>query len=352
MQAANPDKPLTRVVKDVLPVGSWKVGYTEDGKPVMWNVTRQQLNDIKEQFDLAQSQGVAFNLARSHGDIEKLLIPTEDIISPIDQVIVENDTLWVSSYVTPQEAVNLQNPAMKVSPGVTTRFADGKGKPYPVMLYHVAVTDQPVVTGQGPFLALSNQQPKGGPKMDQEVLDLFKKLFEYEEMPLPETVTTDNALEILPILIAQLIGESEPDTEDSTEGDSNGDTGASVTDTGDSSTPIDTAAMNLAIRKLNDRLDAIEIGHKKDAFDLRVAGLVAAGKIQQKSAVVLSNAAAKSGYDQSVLAVFDHEPAKVPMGRKTVAMANPAAPSVGGAPAKVASVEDRVAALLGKKQKK
>ena len=349
MQAANPDKPLTRVVKDVLPVGSWKVGYDDAGQPIMWDVTREQLELIRDQFALSQTNGVAFNLAKSHGDLESLIIPTDDIISPIDQVIVENDVLWISSYVTPQEAVRLQNPAMKVSPGVTTRFADGKGKPYPIMLYHVAVTDQPTVTSQGPFLALANTLPEGGNPMDETILELFKKIFEYEEMPLPESVTTENAMDILTVLVDQLVGiEEEEDSTDS----SDGDTGTSTDTPADSTVPGDLAAMTNAIKKLTERLDGIEVGGKKAAFEGRVAGLVAAGKIQAKSAIALNNAAPSHGYNQSILDVFNNEPAKVPLGRQSVRMSNPSAPAVGEPAKKPKNLEDRVAELLGKKAKK
>lgn len=349
LQKQNPDKPLTRVVKDVLPVGSWKVGHDKDGTPIMWDVDRQQLQTIAEQFALAQSRGVAMNLTKSHGDPETLIVPTDDLIAPIDQVVLENDVLWISSYVTPEQAKQLQNPVMKVSPGVTTRFEDGHGNKYPLMLYHTAVIDQPTVTNQGRFLALANK-PKGGKAMDQEVLDLFKKIFEYEEMPLPDTVTPDNALEILPILIAQLTGEAAPSEEgDGAEG---GDSGASTTDPGDSSEPIDTAAMTLALRRLNDRLDAMELDGKRTAFESRVAGLVQTGKITAASAVVLNNSAAKTKYDQSVLNVFDLEPSKVPMGRRTATLANPAPPQVGKQEPAKAPIEDRVNALLGTKKKK
>lgn len=348
LQKQNPDKPLTRVVKDVLPVGSWKVGHDTDGTPIMWDVTREQLETLSEQFALAQSRGVAMNLTKSHGDPETLIVPTDDLVSPIDQVVLENDVLWISSYVTPEQAKQLQNPAMKVSPGVTTRFEDGHGNKYPLMLYHTAVIDQPTVTNQGRFLALANK-PKGGKVMDQEILDLFKQIFEYEEMPLPDTVTTDNAMDILPVLISQLTGTSDS-TEDA--GDAGGDSGASTTDSGDSSEPIDTAAMTLALRRLNDRLDAMETHGKRTAFESRVAGLVSTGKITAASAVVLNNSASKTGYDQGVLNVFDLEPSKVPMGRRTATLANPAPPRVGNESPAKAPIEDRVSALLGTKKKK
>lgn len=184
--------------------------------------------------------------------------------------------------------------------------------------------------------------------MDETILELFKKIFEYEDMPLPESVTTDNAMDILPVLVDQLVGiEAE---EEST--DSEGDTGTSTDTPADATVPGDLAAMTNAIKKLTERLDSIEVGGKKAAFEGRVAGLVAAGKIQAKSAVALNNAAPAHGYNQSILDVFNSEPAKVPLGRQAVRMSNPSAPQVGEPPKKSKNLEDRVAELLGKKAKK
>lgn len=157
-QAANPDKPMTRLVKDVLRVGKWKVDEDSAGNPILWNVGKKTLERIAENFRIAQSRGVAMNLGKSHGDPETRLIPTDELIAPIDQVIVENGVLWLSVYVAPDTARYLSNPAMKVSPGVFDNWVDGLGNRYPTQLIHVAVTDTPVVSGQGPFVALSNKQ--------------------------------------------------------------------------------------------------------------------------------------------------------------------------------------------------
>lgn len=340
-QATHPELPLTRIIKDVLPVGKWKVGHDQRGNPLLWEVTREQLQLIAEQFALAQSRGIAMNLTRSHGNLQTLIVPTDDLIAPIDQVVVENDVLWISAYVTPEEAQRLRNPAMKVSPGVTTRFEDGEGRRYPIMLYHTAVIDQPTVTNQGCFLALANKQPQGGNAMDEAILDLFRRLFEYAGSPLPETVTPDNAMELLPVLVDHLIGGEESD-------DETYDSGTEIDDPEGADQPLDTATMANAIRHLTRRLEAIETGSKKHSFESRVARLVSTGKIQAKSGVVLNNQAPAHGYNLSILDVFDHEPTRVPMGRRAVTLANAAPPSVGETKSKV-SLEDRVNKLLGRK---
>ena len=359
MQDANPTLPLTRVVKDVLPVGKWKIGHDANDQPVMWDVTRDQLELMRDTFSLAQSRGHAMNLTKSHGDAETLIVPTDDLISPLDQVVVENDVLWISSYVTPEVAEKLQNAAMKVSPGVTTRFEDGHANKYPLMLYHVAVTDQPTVTNQGRFLALSNSLPKGGNAMDEATLELFRQIFTYEGTPLPETVTTKNAAEILPILVAQLVG-GEVEDEDASEGD--GDTGAETPadSEGNAGDDLATATMSnkvlAAVEKLgktlNARIDAIENGGRKATFEARSAALAESGVITVAKAIQLNNTAARHGYDLSLLSLFEGGKKAVPMGRSSARMSNAAAPQVNGGEKKQRSIEDRVAALLGKKQKK
>lgn len=360
MQAENPTLPLTRVIKDVLPVGKWKIGHDDKDQPIMWDVTRDQLNLMRDTFSLAQSRGIAMNLTKSHGDAETLIVPTDDLISPLDQVVVENDVLWVSSYVTPEVAKSLQNAAMKVSPGVTTRFEDGHANKYPLMLYHVAVTDQPTVTNQGRFLALSNSSPKGGTKMDEATLELFRQLFAYEGTPLPDTVTTKNAAEILPILVAQLVGAEGEEEEDPAEGD--GDTGAETPADaeGNAGDDLATATMSNKIlaavekmgKTLGARIDAIENGGRKATFEARSAALAESGVITSAKAIQLNNTAARHGYDLSLLSLFEGSKPTVPMGRQSVRMSNATAPHVNGGEKKQRSIEDRVAALLGKKQKK
>lgn len=190
-QAANPDKPMTRLVKDVLRVGKWKVGEDANGNPVFWNVGKKTLDRIANNVRQAQSRGVALNLGKTHGDAVTKLIHPNDLIAPYDQVIVEGDTLWISVYVTPEQARYLSNPAMKVSPGVYDNWQDGLGNIYPTQLIHVAVTDSPVVTGQGPFVALSNRQSpnaKGVTMADEATTT------ETDEAPAADSAENENLL--------------------------------------------------------------------------------------------------------------------------------------------------------------
>lgn len=164
-----------RLIKDVLKVGNWKTGYDDAGRPEMWAVTPAVLANIARDFDAMKANGVGSNLGKTHGD-ENLLIHPDDLIAPIEAVKVAGDTLWIASYVTPEQAKYLENPAMKVSVGVVPNWQDGRGKTYSMALVHVAVTDRPVVAGQGPFLALADSV-KGG-SMNPELVDAINMLME------------------------------------------------------------------------------------------------------------------------------------------------------------------------------
>lgn len=164
----------TRVIKDVLPVGKHRVGQDDSGKPVYWDVTPQVLSQIVADYQRMKSNGVQANLGKTHGD-ENLLIHPDDLIAPIDELKIVGDTLWMASYVTPEEAIYLQNPARKVSVAVVPNHLDGAGRQYKLYLSHVAVTDRPVVAGQQPFMALAET---GGGSMNPDLLAAINVLME------------------------------------------------------------------------------------------------------------------------------------------------------------------------------
>lgn len=169
-QAENPDQPMTRLVKDVIRLGRWKTGTDAMGRPEMWDVTPLELSELAFAHMRSAGRGVAMNLTKSHGNLATGIVPTDELICPIDEMIVSNGVLWVSCYVTPEQARYLMNPACKVSPGVWPDWSDGLGNRYPLRMLHVAVTDNPVIPGQGPFLALANSSNRRKTTMDFQLL--------------------------------------------------------------------------------------------------------------------------------------------------------------------------------------
>lgn len=205
-QTASPEAPYTRIVKDVLPVGRKLMGVDRDGSNDFWTVTQKTLADIESNYRLAQQRGYAANLTKGHGDEETMLVHPDDLIAPIDAAVVVGQTLWISCYVTPEQARYLSNPARKVSIGTLEPFVDGAGHTYPIQLVHVAVTDHPVVGGQGSFTRL--QSPLGGGKaMDFKSLKTaINTLLEAQGIDaLGDDVTEENIVERL-VGIAHAIG--------------------------------------------------------------------------------------------------------------------------------------------------
>jgi hypothetical protein len=205
-QAANPDKPMTRIIKDALHVGVAKVGFDEKGNAIPWQVTPQVLALLNSTSLERMRIGDAINLGKGHGD-DDLIIHSDDLICPIDELKLANGVLWLSSYVTPEQKKYLLNPAMKVSVGVVRDYVIGDmthgEKRYSMALVHVAVTDRPAQLKQGPFLALANSasfsSAKGTSKMDfAALIEVLNKLLATMGLePLPPDVSEKDLVELI-----------------------------------------------------------------------------------------------------------------------------------------------------------
>lgn len=66
-QAENPDKPMTRVVKDVLPVGQFNIGGSRTTS--MWNVDHATL-DGRDRIQEGRGHAVGRNRDSPHGPAE------------------------------------------------------------------------------------------------------------------------------------------------------------------------------------------------------------------------------------------------------------------------------------------
>lgn len=154
-----------RVVKDVLKVGTWKAGAGE------WVVTDSTLLQLANDFAAMKQAGVKSSLywgSRADGGPQgQHGVEAKNAIAQIDQVFVQDGVLYCSAYVTDEQAKLLANPAHQVSVGVQPNWTDGQFGTYALALLHVAIVDQPVVTGQGPFLTLSNESVK---QNDEDVM--------------------------------------------------------------------------------------------------------------------------------------------------------------------------------------
>jgi len=234
IQVADFSSQATRVLKDVLSVGRWKAGIDpETGQSIMLDVTPAMLQQIVENFRLAKSRQVNFNLGKGHGDPKTGLIHSDDLIAEMDDVATDGQSLWTSQYVSPEQAIYLSNKARKVSVGLRWNWRDGFDNIYPIQLVHVAVTDNPIVAGQGPFVRLANDPNAAaaavpgdaGPVAGtgdtedgsfEQHRDLWNRAFAMLGLPpLPDAVDA----ETLPLAVDLLLGTIEPNENDTTDPD-------------------------------------------------------------------------------------------------------------------------------------
>jgi len=156
-----------RVVKDVLRVGTWKAGQRD------WVVTEDTLKTLSNDFAAMKANGVPCNLywgsRPDGGPGGQHAVEAKNAIAPIDQVFTQDGVLYCSSYMTADQAKQLENPAHQVSVGVQPDWTAGDKTKYALALLHVAIVDQPVVTGQGPFLTLSNESLEDEDNMTPEL---------------------------------------------------------------------------------------------------------------------------------------------------------------------------------------
>lgn len=212
-QVIDARKPMTRMVKDILRVGRFRMRmdpYT--GHRRLEEVTPDMLRSYVENFQRAKQNGVPFNLGKTHGDPLTGLLHPDDIIQPLDDLVTDGQTLWAVVYVTPDQAEYLENNGRLTSPALAWNWQDGEGRMYPHQVLHVAVTDNPIVPGQRPFVRMSNST--GDQKMGMETTSdglpfgdvkmLVEGFLELSDMELPSDVNEDTLIPVAKALLLQL----------------------------------------------------------------------------------------------------------------------------------------------------
>lgn len=338
-QAANPTKPMTRLVKDVLRVGKWKVWLSED-KSVEWNVTPQVLRRLVKNFDLAKSNGLRFNLIYGHGDPVTKIVSARDLITPLDSARIVGDRLFVTTYANVEQAMSLSNPANQVSVRAVENWVDGQDRTYDLILLHVGVVDTPIVDGQLPFMdlaipATSTNKEKG--KMDfAKLVELLNKLLNMVGLALPDEVTEETLIPTLEVMIStaeKLQGGGETE-EAATEGEeppppeSPNDMALSITE------------LKKMVMDLSNEVRSRKVADAKASYDGELKTLFENGNIDAATQLLWQQQGAKLSYDLSILS-----PLKglkmVDLKKKNRTAKTPAPPSV--SPGAEALTDDQIA---------
>lgn len=337
-QQQSPDEPRTRVVKDVIRVGKWKVGPNQYEE-----FTAERLQEVVRCFREAKQRGYEFNLCKTHGLLGQ--VHPDDFISPIDDLAFDGKTLWAASYVTPSQKQYLSNPAMKTSPGFAPNWVDGQGKRYGFQMVHLAVTDTPVVGGQGRFITLANEQ---GTTMDfaalVEVLNAL--LAKIGGSPLPEGTSEETLIESLKSIVESIVVESEDDKMD--------DEAEKLKTMANAQETQLASLLDLvekAVGKIGDmdtKLVTMSNEHaamKRDRYTDRVATLLGEGRITagQRDALVKDGESVR--WELSNLQEFASRPALYKPQRLSAGLATGEEPPADGVVKKQTS--ERIAALAG-----
>lgn len=336
-----------RLIKDVVRVGKWKVGRNADGSAILADFTPVTLSAIVDNFKLAKSRGVSFNLGKGHGDATGA-IRADDLIAPIDDVVFDGKTLWCSLYVNYADAVYLSNPARLVSIGLKKDYMDGHGNVYPISLLHVAVTDHPVVTDQKPFVALGETSTLDWMKLKSLINSLFK-MFSWG--PLPEAVTEETLLPALEAVVKSRVQEDDEETANP-QGDSEMADAKMTNEQFDALTlQLTTLANSLTestkvistltarveaseaqVVTLSNKLAEVTTSNAKEQYAQRVTGMAQLGKIESPVVNLLLEVGELNGWKLSALENWEKLPSwsAVPQHSIAKTFASAGAPAVTG----------------------
>lgn len=342
-QLREPGKPCTRLVKDVLRTGRWRVGIEPDGSVRWWTVSEATLDQIESSFAAARLAGNDFNLCWGHGDPLTGQVDARDTLYPLDQVFREGDTLWATVYVDLATAAELRKPGRKVSVRIVENWTDGQGQVFPLALVHVALVDQPVLNGQGPFLNLANSSlPQKGNRVMavtlQPTIDFINELLNECDsgLSIPEGTTDDNFDEVLAMLKSMWDAQDDDDDDGNPEGSDAGadsQTRPALHPEAGAQPPADLAStvrsLEGQVRDLSQQLAEFRSAGAKAAYTARLEGLARSGKINARAVISLTQTGASHGYDLSLLAPFE-EMQMVDMQRRAKGLATGQPPAVDG----------------------
>lgn len=358
------------MLKDALRTGRWRIGQSDNGESIFWEVTPQVLATLASEFRRAKANGVRVNLVWGHGDVSTGVVDPRDLIAPIEDVFVVGNVLWVSARVSADDAHRLRNPACAVSVRVIENWTDGAGRNYSLMLLHVAVVDQPVVTRQQPFRDFSNTSRYRSRPLDYEPLvKAINSLLTPWHLSLPTDVNEQSLQTELDLLVAEVmrlaaaraaadsdLNSFDEHAEDAAESTQPTDAALSNQSAGkqNGSNAISRGNVNndhiaATVRQLAHQIAELQRESSRSRFLQRLHDLAASGHISARLRQELQNTGERTGFDLSLLQPFATA-GLIPMGEETRRFATGAPPrgAVGSTDLTNDELQEAAAALGGR----
>ncbi len=180
-----------RFEKDILKVGSWRVGDET------WNVTPETLRRLKTNFDQAKANGCDCPVVFNHSN------DVRDRTGKVDDLIVRGDVLVSQFTLSNPSAESTVVNSGGVSVEVFEPWHDGAGNEYDVMLTHLGIVNHPVIPDQGPFkrLSLQGNQSMSKPRFAVRQLangqSFVRRLAEGDVVAPDETATDSPPAEVV-----------------------------------------------------------------------------------------------------------------------------------------------------------
>lgn len=140
---------MRRFVKDIISLGSYRTGPS---KQTTLEVTPDRLNKWATRFNAARAAGVDFEVTVDHSQ------KADGVIGYLDRVFVEGGKLMGVHEFADDKAVELAQRVKNVSVEIHPDYVDGKGNGYGEMIIKSSLVQRPVVPGQSPFVAMSENQ--------------------------------------------------------------------------------------------------------------------------------------------------------------------------------------------------
>jgi hypothetical protein len=156
--------------KDVIHTGSFV--HPTNGK--RFTMTPERLQRLERNVHRMRKNGVNIPIYNGHDQSKPL--------GNIGNAMIDSDRLMLDHEFADDDAVTLAKRAQFVSIKTNPNYVDCHGNEYGEVIEHVAITAEPVITGQGEFLKLS-RETEADEQTNTEVHPMLPKVLEKLGLP-------------------------------------------------------------------------------------------------------------------------------------------------------------------------